>query len=134
MADYLEGHNNCGLKEGDLVLITRKAEDYENGWNEVWAMDDFVGRIGRIVKDVSRDGFEVQIIDDNSYPYSYPYFVLQKVEKDGYKEKYIKLLVHDCHRYCCPRSHIGFVHCPFGENCSLIAFEDWERYLDAEGK
>lgn len=74
-------------------------------------------------------GFHVHQ-DDLGMGFNFPYFVLQKVEKDGYKEKYIKLLVHDCHRYCCPRSHVGFVHCPFGEDCSLVAFEDWERYLN----
>ena len=67
------------VKAGDYVKITRKALDYENGWNNVWdpKMDKYVGRTVMVLRtDTLEEGISLSCPD--TY-YSFPYFVLEKV-------------------------------------------------------
>ena len=34
--DYLKGQKASGIKVGDKVRVTRKANSHENGWNTFW--------------------------------------------------------------------------------------------------
>ena len=80
---YKERQAECGLKVGDKVRVLRKAEDCEDGWGNTWAkvyMDDFVGRIGKIVGEHPYAGFKVFLEEENDCWY-FPYFVLEKVEE-----------------------------------------------------
>jgi len=72
---YLENHNNCGLKVGDKVRITRSAKTYENGWQNSWVpgMNNYVGTKSTITIDESESGFYLG-------GYSFPHFVLEKVD------------------------------------------------------
>lgn len=75
---YLAGHKACGLKVGDYVKVTRKAEDYEVGWNSFWLgeMDSLVGHIYTILHDEGEEGFGIKVHSTN---YILPWFVLEKV-------------------------------------------------------
>jgi hypothetical protein len=79
--DYLVGHEASGLKIGDIVRITRVAEDYEAGWDLVWPSNDAsdVGRIGKIDRDDNYIGFRV-FFEDEDCGYYFPYFVLEKMD------------------------------------------------------
>ncbi len=85
---YLEGHRNCGIKVGDRVRVTRKAEDGENGWNNSWAgmengplpgMDAYIGVEGEVVADLDDYGFGIKIEDCEAFGYAFPYFILEKI-------------------------------------------------------
>lgn len=79
---YLEGHMNCGIKVGDRVRVTRKAEDLENGWGDFWAedMDTEIGQTLIVVEDYKKYGFACQkTLDENDLYRAYPYFVLEKI-------------------------------------------------------
>jgi hypothetical protein len=81
---YEERQAECGLKVGDKVKILRKVADYEDGWGNTWneeGMDDFVGRIGKIVGELPCAGFDVFLEEKNDW-YYFPYFVLEKVEEN----------------------------------------------------
>ena len=76
---YLDLHKASGLKVGDKVKVTRKAEDYENGWGDIWddeSMDDSVGKVFEITSDAQYGGGF--LLNSNWYPY----FVLEKVEEE----------------------------------------------------
>lgn len=82
------------IGEGDKVRIARKAEDYDGGWNNNWAksMDGEVGKVGFVVEDNGDRGI---VIDTENGHWSYPYFVLEKVEeeslfKDGDRVRIVK--------------------------------------------
>ena len=80
---YEERQAECGLKVGDKVKILRKVVNYEDGWSNTWneeGMDDFVGRIGKIVGEHPCAGFQV-FCEGLKGLYRYPYFVLEKVEE-----------------------------------------------------
>ena len=80
---YKERQDECGLKVGDKVKILRKVVDYEDGWGNTWSeegMNDFVGRIGKIVGEHPHTGFQV-FCEGLKDLYRYPYFVLEKVEE-----------------------------------------------------
>ena len=81
---YKERQAECGLKVGDKVKILRKVVDYEDGWGNTWnekGMDDFVGRIGKIVGEHPCSGFKVFLEEKDDW-YFFPYFVLEKVEEN----------------------------------------------------
>lgn len=81
---YTEGQKNCGLKVGDKVKITRKANSYENGWDNVWlnCMDAWVNKTGTIEDIFYRDGIRVKNMEKTD-SCCFPYFVLEKVEQKG---------------------------------------------------
>ena len=76
---YLERQKQSGLKIGDKVLLLRKAETHENGWNNSWEpeMDRLIGKVGTIIGIEGYSGIVVEF--KNSNPYEYPYFVLERV-------------------------------------------------------
>jgi len=84
--DYLAFHKASGLKIGDTVKVTRKAEDYEMGWKDIWAsyMDDYVGHTYKITGDGDFYGWEL----DNKY--TFPTFVLQKIDEPAKKGEVVK--------------------------------------------
>ena len=67
---------------GQLVLVERDAESYEDGWNNTWEddMDGAVGRIGRVLErgDLARD---VRLSVPGLYDRGYPEFVLTPVSQ-----------------------------------------------------
>ena len=79
---YEKRQAECGLKVCDKVRVLRKAEDYEDGWDNTWAgayMDGYVGRIGKIVGERPCAGFLV-FCEELNARHQFPYFVLEKVE------------------------------------------------------
>lgn len=89
--DYLDGHTRCGIKVGDIVKVTRKAETDESGWNNVWVdeMDAIVGEELVVVADTSERGFDLRPITGElrdrmgcptPHDFSFPYFVLEKIK------------------------------------------------------
>lgn len=74
-----------GIKVGDKVRVTRKAESLEDGWETVWNpdMDEAVGKIGTVsyIPPSFREcGIEVDVPDVGAF--MYPYFVLEKAEPE----------------------------------------------------
>lgn len=67
------------LKIGDLVRVTREAEDDEDGWGISWAkgMSTFVGNLAN-VKNID-EPFGI-LLSNGNVSYFFPYFVLEKVE------------------------------------------------------
>lgn len=94
---YLDAQKACGLKVGDWVRVTRKAENGECGWDDVWLgeMDQTINSIGEIR--AIRYGSIVVFFDkpiENFW--RYPYFVLEKVEKPKCEFKpFDRVLVRD---------------------------------------
>lgn len=86
-ADYAKRAKECGLKAGDFVRLMRKAEAFEDGWDNVWppAADSWVGHILRV--DCIRYDGDVKCIWHEMQPdedwFNFPYFVLEKVEGVG---------------------------------------------------
>ena len=71
------------MKVGDIVKISRKVEDDEDGWGNWWSeyADTWVGKTGEITKDGGGCGFRVFLEEENDCWY-FPYFVLEKVEEN----------------------------------------------------
>jgi len=81
--EYVENHKASGLSIGDEVRIVRKAESKEGGWEDVWVkeMDKFIGKVGRIKDDYGGYGFLVELHDEDTRSFTFPYFCLEKVNK-----------------------------------------------------
>jgi len=84
-AEYIRKEQACGLKVGDVVKITRKAEYGERGWANSWTKDMKVGYVGKITaicsdNEDNASGIDVRVEEEPSSNYSYPYFVLEKVK------------------------------------------------------
>lgn len=77
---YLEGHRNCGIKVGDRVRVTRKAGDWEDGWDNCWndGMDEIVGETVIVLVDWENYGFRC-IPPEGNEAFVFPYFVLEKI-------------------------------------------------------
>lgn len=117
---YLLAQEHCGLKVGDWVRVTRKAENYEAGWDYLWKdeKDNFIGKIG-IINSIGDFGIDVELPKrDYTIRYDFPYFVLEKVEKPAHEFKpFDKVLVRDgenknwrCDFYSY-KDNAGIVHC-----------------------
>ena len=78
---YEKRQAECGLKVCDKVRVLRKAEDYEDGWDENWPeeADTWVGKTGEIIGDCGCLGLKVFLEEENDW-WFFPYFVLEKVE------------------------------------------------------
>ena len=78
---YEERQRECGLKVGDKVKILRRAEAEEEGWNNDWceSMNEFIGKIGKVISNQGEAGIKVEVCEFNNWWY-FPYFVLEKVE------------------------------------------------------
>ena len=72
---YLEGHENSGLKVGDIVKVTRKSESNERGWSNSWIkdMNKFIGKECKIILDNNDRGFRLEL---NGEQWNFPCFVL----------------------------------------------------------
>lgn len=70
------------FRVGDLVIVVRKADSYENGWSNVWtsSMDEFVGKI-RHIRRIYSTGISVEDID-----YLLPPFVLEHYAEPPFKK------------------------------------------------
>ena len=82
LESYKEEEIKSGFKIGDKVIVTRKAESYENNWDNVWIklMNNTIGKEGEIIdNDRFNKGFRVKFKTFIAY---YPYFVLQKLEEE----------------------------------------------------
>ena len=79
--EYLKKHKASGIKVGDIVKVVRRAESFENGWNDVWeqSMDEAIGQISTVTADDDDGGFEL------NYDCFYPYFVLEVQYDDKYQ-------------------------------------------------
>ena len=67
------------VKAGDYVKITRKAQSFEDGWDNVWSseMDEYVGKIVKVLRtDIPGEGISLSC---SGSCYFFPYFVLEKV-------------------------------------------------------
>jgi hypothetical protein len=72
--NYLKRQEACGLREHDVVRVTRSAQTGEDGWDNSWTedMNRYVG--GRAFRVTALHEYGIRI--GNSY--SFPYFVLEK--------------------------------------------------------
>jgi len=84
---YLEGQEASGIKVGDKVRVTRKANSHENGWCNSWVstMDENVGNTAKVSKICGQLGITLRFREHND-DYAFPYFVLEKVTDS--KEKF----------------------------------------------
>jgi hypothetical protein len=72
------------LKKGDSVLVVEKAKDNERGWENTWiasSMDRYIGQVGTVKKTDVQIGVDVDF-SDGRIVYTYPAFVLKKVEEN----------------------------------------------------
>lgn len=74
---YLDAQAACGLKVGDYVRLIRQPEDDEAGWDNDSPLPTHIGETGRIT-DIDSYGIFVSFQGEE---WTYPYFVLEKVEK-----------------------------------------------------
>lgn len=84
--DYISGHKACGLKVGDKVKALRSFENNEGGCYIVWVgeKERLIGVECEITSDAGLDGFRLK--DKLNNRYSFPYFVLEKVEEPVKKQ------------------------------------------------
>jgi hypothetical protein len=70
------------LKEGDSVKVLSTAKGHEHGWHNSWNsnMDKEVGKVLTVVREWGGAGINL-LNDKGSSSFSYPFFVLQKVDK-----------------------------------------------------
>ena len=78
---YEELQADCGLKVGDRVRVTRRAEHHEAGWANSWTlkMNSMVGQIFTI--ESLDEGIGIKLKSGNYFPY----FVLEKVQEPTYR-------------------------------------------------
>lgn len=69
-----------GLKVGDYVKVVSSFPSYTMGWFNTWITDmhDSIGKTFKVMNFKGEVGIE---LDDLKYKLSYPFFVLEKVEK-----------------------------------------------------
>lgn len=98
--EYLEKQKACGLKVGDKVKVLRKAEDDENGWEAWWLpeMDNFIGNTFEIIDECKAEGF-VLIDNYTKENFSFPYFVLEKAEKEIFFSEWVECNLTWSHAY-----------------------------------
>ena len=79
---YIKRQESCGLEVNDKVIVTRTAEDLEDGWGNGWvpSMTDAYNskRILTVLEFQEESGV---LLSDEFF---YPYFVLEKVEVSIY--------------------------------------------------
>lgn len=96
--EYIEGHIASGLKTGDRVKIVNiegvcsigEWDSWVNTWQD--EMNKFKGKEGLIVFDAGKRGFTVHFDlpfneTNGRSVFSYPYFCLQKIEKEKKMKK-----------------------------------------------
>ena len=73
-----------GLKKGDYVKVTRRAKDYEDGWDSRWTKerDDFIGKVIPVSDIGESTGVILSYCCCDWAGYDFPYFVLEKVEPE----------------------------------------------------
>ena len=78
-SDWLREHN---VKIGDLVLVARKAESLEFGWDNVWnpSMDTTVGCVGKITEVKDRYGIWIKFDAPIGSAWLFPYTALASVK------------------------------------------------------
>lgn len=94
---YLLAQEHSGLKVGDWVRVTRRAESREAGWNNPWIsdMDVSIGSLGE-VQGFSEWGISVYFKTPIINTWNFPYFVLEKAEKPAHEFKpFDRVLVRD---------------------------------------
>ena len=82
-SEWLKANN---IKIGDHVRVTRIARDYEDGWPNEWiglSMNPSINKVCKIVDIHDRFGISLHFGVYNSW--SFPYFVLEKVEEPEFK-------------------------------------------------
>lgn len=82
--EWIEFYN---VHKGTVVRINRKAESYENGWNDSWVegMDNFVGKISVVESDIDSffytSGLSVRVTNLDIYDTkNFPFFVIEVVD------------------------------------------------------
>ena len=76
---YLEAEKGSGLKVGDKVLVTRKADHHELGWKNCWS-SDMNSHIGQVmtIENISTMGNGIRMLEQPLY--QFPFFVLELIE------------------------------------------------------
>ncbi|MES0444950.1 MAG: hypothetical protein ABUJ92_00255 [Desulfobacterales bacterium] len=79
---YIAMQAQCGIEVGDTAKVLRKAESLEMGWGAVWR--DCMEAIleGKVTRNLGGFGLELD------HEYTFPFFVLQKIEKKWEPEEY----------------------------------------------
>lgn len=127
---YLLAQEHCGLKVGDWVRVTRKAENHEAGWDHTWVTgsNELLNEKG-VIQFIDKDGIHITFPDKKAINFTFPYFVLKKfnsqeaplkpfdkvlVKKEWDDKWKINLFSHigdslsiyhcldDCYNYCIP--------------------------------
>jgi hypothetical protein len=78
---YESEQDKLHIKEGEKVLISRKAESNEGGWDNSWApcMNHYVDTIGTVLCDVGPRGIRIEHL--NGETWLYPYFILALIDR-----------------------------------------------------
>lgn len=80
--EYLRMLKESGIQPGDKVLVTRRAEDHEGFWHNIWAlqMDEYIGEIHKVRSTYPyTGGITLERLSHHDRRYSFPVFVLKKV-------------------------------------------------------
>lgn len=84
---YLLAQEHCGLKVGDWVRVTRKAENYEAGWDNIWSSCNIKNCTLGEIRGIDNNGIRVDFRKPGEWLWYFPYFVLEKVEKPVHEFK-----------------------------------------------
>ena len=126
------------LKVGDKVKIVRRSFGHEFGWDNKWCgdMDDTIGKIGVVREIMLISGISISIPGDRCW--SFPFFVLEKVEEPKYtfKDKEVVLVRDSDDEYWQIKA---FKECtgydyPYGcYNYSRDSATGWKQCIPYEG-
>ncbi len=84
---YVKMQSLSGIEPGDRVLVSRRADSYELGWDNSWvlSMDEAIGNV-YTVESINNNARGISLL--GAPDYLYPFFVLHIVEKaSSMKEK-----------------------------------------------
>ena len=72
---------NLNIQPGERVLILRKAEYHEKGWENGWTplMNRYIDTIGIVENDA--ESFGIRVKHPNGDRWNYPYFVLAFIDR-----------------------------------------------------
>jgi hypothetical protein len=84
---YIEFQQKVGLREGDMITLTGRADDQQFGWAGDWDsdLDDKEGEEATIVSVSDSYGYEIRFLedidDDDTTTYYIPFFCAKKLDR-----------------------------------------------------
>jgi len=102
--EYIEKERKSGIKPGDIVRVTRRANDYDGGWLNTWEkeMSEMIGEELKVSR-IADHGLGISLYLEGFGIFCFPYFVLEKIGESSRENKdhaNYKPIDDDCNTTC----------------------------------